>query len=186
MNRRDFLRATGLLSVGVGVSSLVQAKSALVPRCQSGPDRTLRLFNLHTGEKLNSTYWADGCYVPDELAGINQILRDFRRNEVIDIDPQLIDQVYLLQQKLGSTGVVEIISGYRSAATNQQLRKSGGGGVARRSLHMDGRALDLRLTDRKLADVRRSALKLQLGGVGYYPGSNFVHVDTGRVRQWQG
>ncbi len=186
MDRRTFLRAGGLLGVGLGVSSWVQAKTALHLNCTTGPKRTLRFYNLHTDEKLESTYWADGCYVPQALEGINHILRDFRRNEAIAIDPGLLDQAYLLQQQLGSEGVIEIISGYRSPATNQMLRNNGGGGVARRSLHMEGRALDLRLSDSRLSDVHRAALALKLGGVGYYPGSNFVHIDTGQVRQWRG
>jgi uncharacterized protein YcbK (DUF882 family) len=168
------LGAGGLAWLGAG-----PALGALRPR----GERVLGFDNLHTGETLRAVYWADGGYVKDGLAGIDRILRDFRTGEVAPIDPALLDLLYALQVRLGTDAPFGVISGFRSAATNAQLRRSGGG-VARRSLHLYGMAIDIRVPGRRLRDVRRAALDLRLGGVGYYPKPGFVHVDTGRVRFW--
>eukprot|EP01155_Anaeramoeba_flamelloides_P049246 Anaeramoba_flamelloidesc41464_g1_i10.p2 GENE.c41464_g1_i10~~c41464_g1_i10.p2 ORF type:complete len:197 (+),score=11.64 c41464_g1_i10:122-712(+) len=145
--------------------------------------RELKFDNLHTGEKLSTTYWAEGQYVSASLADINHLLRDFRTGEVHPIDPKLLDLLHRLQQHTGNANPFQIISGYRSPKTNAQLR-SASGGVAKKSLHMQGRALDIRLPGTPLKELHRLACEAKVGGVGLYTGSNFVHVDTGRVRYW--
>lgn len=145
--------------------------------------RRLRFAHTHTGEKLDVVYHERGAYLDDALGELNFLLRDFRSGDVTDIDPALFDLLYSAQQRLGSTGTYEIISGYRSPATNEMLRKRGGG-VARGSLHLQGKAIDVRLTDADTRDLRQASLELGRGGVGYYASSNFVHLDTGRPRWW--
>jgi len=145
--------------------------------------RELSFFNLHTGEHLVAEYWHQGDYIPDALENINHILRDFRTNQVLPIDPQLLDLLHKLRATLGSVNPFQIISGYRSPKTNANLAANSGG-VAKGSLHMQGKAVDLRIEGVHLGDLRQAAMDLQGGGVGYYPNSNFVHVDVGRVRSW--
>jgi len=143
------------------------------------------LLNLHTNERVQSTYWADGDYLADGLAAINTVLRDHRTGETHPIDPHLLNMLHLLHLKMDSRREFHVISGYRSPQTNAQLN-SKSSGVAKRSLHMQGMAIDIRLPGNALADLRNAALSLQTGGVGYYPGSDFIHIDTGHVRQWHG
>jgi uncharacterized protein YcbK (DUF882 family) len=150
---------------------------------QRGSDRTLAFRNLHTGESLRTTFWTQGRYLSDELTAVNQVLRDHRSGEVHAMDPKLLDLLYALQQSVGVNGAFHIISGYRSPKTNQKLR-SQGGGVAKKSLHMQGKAIDIRLPGCQLDRLRDAALALQAGGVGYYAKSDFIHLDTGRVRRW--
>jgi uncharacterized protein YcbK (DUF882 family) len=133
---------------------------------------------------LRVTYVENGVPVPEALAEISRFLRDFRTGDVHPIDPDLLDALYALRTRAGDRGTYEIISAYRSPRTNEMLRNSGGGGVAKRSLHMEGKAIDVRLTGVRTSRLREEALALHVGGVGYYPDSDFVHVDTGRVRQW--
>jgi uncharacterized protein YcbK (DUF882 family) len=140
---------------------------------------------LHTGEKLRVTYWAEGNYLPDSLNDINHLLRDFRNNQAQAIDPALLDQLAQLQLRLNKACEFQIISGYRSPETNNLLRANSGG-VAKHSMHLEGRAIDLRVPGVPLSVVHGQALAMQAGGVGYYPQSDFVHVDSGRVRQWGG
>ncbi|MGR6861703.1 DUF882 domain-containing protein [Aliivibrio salmonicida] len=146
--------------------------------------RKLALNNLHTGEELQTEYFNGRGYQNTELAKLNHLCRDFRRNESIAMDTGLFDQLSAIQKVIGCDTQVQIISGYRSPATNEMLRGKSHGGVAKKSLHMLGRAMDFRLEGVPLAEVRKAALSLKAGGVGYYPGSNFVHIDTGRVRFW--
>ncbi|MCG9916080.1 MAG: YcbK family protein [Phenylobacterium sp.] len=148
--------------------------------------RRLSVLNLHTGERLATTYWEAGSYVPEALSGLARVLRDHRTGETHAMAPQLLDLVARLQSDLGASQPVQVISGYRSPRTNEALRRSGGGGVAKRSLHMDGLAMDIRLPGIDLARLRDAAWAQQGGGVGYYPGSDFVHVDVGAVRRWNG
>jgi uncharacterized protein YcbK (DUF882 family) len=150
---------------------------------KNAPERSLALRNLHTGETLKTTFWADGQYLQDELKAIDTVLRDHRSGDIYRMDPQLIDVLYLLQQSVGIAGPFHIISGYRSPASNKKLRNTSSG-VAKRSLHMQGKAVDIRLPGCKLARLRNAALELKAGGVGYYAKSDFIHVDTGRVRRW--
>lgn len=145
--------------------------------------RQLSFYHTHTSEKLSVTYFSDGQYVASSLAELNHFLRDFRTGDVTEMDPGVFDILFEIQRASGSTGTFEIISAYRSPATNEMLR-SKSGGVAKNSQHLLGTAIDVRLTDLDTAELRDVALELQRGGVGYYHESDFVHVDTGRVRQW--
>ncbi len=147
------------------------------------PDRSLSLFNVHTAENEKVTYWSDGAYLQSGLNQINWIMRDFRTNDVKSIDPRLLNILYLLTLKLESGQPVQLLSGFRSKKTNDMLRKTTEG-VARRSFHMAGRAMDIRIPRVETRNIQRAALLLGGGGVGYYPKSNFVHLDSGPVRTW--
>jgi uncharacterized protein YcbK (DUF882 family) len=149
--------------------------------------RALSFVHTHTAEKLAIEYCCDGRYEPKALAKLNHLLRDFRTGEVKPIDPKLFDLLHELSSSLGTDDApFHIISGFRSPVTNSMLRARGGAhtGVATTSLHMVGKAMDIRLPEVKLKSLREAAASLKRGGVGYYPSSNFVHVDTGRVRYW--
>jgi uncharacterized protein YcbK (DUF882 family) len=174
--RRDFLKYTA------ATAATVIAPAALAKRAPVG-ERAIKFYNLHTGEHLSATYWVDGVYVPDEMVAINRVLRDFRTGDVTKMDPQLFDLLYVLQQKVEKQGAFHVISGYRSPKTNASL-SSHSNGVAKHSLHMRGKAIDIRLPGVELKHLRQAALTMHAGGVGYYPRSNFVHVDTGRPRFW--
>lgn len=147
-------------------------------------ERRLAFHHTHTGENISLTYAVGDAYVPDALLALNHFLRDHYSGEVGVIAPPLFDQLHRLQQVLGSAQPFEVISGYRCPLTNSTLRQTRGGGVAKHSLHMEGRAIDIRLPDVALADLRDAASSLRAGGVGYYPGERFVHVDNGTVRYW--
>ena len=179
IGRRRVL-AFGLGAAALAIASPLQGALAALP--QAGT-RTLGLFNTHTNEQITGTYWRDGVYDQGALRDIDYVLRDHRTGEVAPIEPQLLDLLAELHRRAGSRKVFQVISGYRSPKTNAMLA-SGGGGVAKRSLHMDGKAIDIRLHDVALADLRQTALGMKAGGVGYYRKSDFIHVDTGRVRQW--
>lgn len=154
-------------------------------RTAEAAPRKLRLYHTHTHETLVMDYRPRGDYDADELAEISRFLRDFRTGDVHPVDPRILATLYRVQQVTRSRGVYQIISGYRSAKTNEMLRgKSADSGVAKKSLHMLGDAIDVRLTDVPTRHMRRAAVSLRLGGVGYYPKSDFVHLDTGRVRTW--
>lgn len=146
-------------------------------------ERALSFYNLHTGESLNTVYWAGDGYVPSSLSEINYILRDFRANEVKPIEVRLLDLLFAMRTRLETREPFHVISGYRSPLTNALLH-SRGEGVAPHSLHIEGKAIDIRVPGRELPALRRVALDLHRGGVGYYPRSDFVHVDVGRVRFW--
>ena len=181
INRRSFLKMNLLAMGGLALPS---SAMALVP--DNRKERVLSFYNTHTGERLkNAVYWAEGGYVRETLQDINYILRDFRQEEVMPIDPVLLDLLHSLRGKLALPGTkpLHIISGYRSPATNQQLRKSSGG-VAKRSLHMDGKAVDIRIPGLRTTRLHRAAVGLKRGGVGLYEESDFVHLDIGPVRYW--
>lgn len=145
--------------------------------------RTLSLYHTHTGEKLRLTYAEGGVHLPDALEEVSRFLRDFRSGESHPIDPRVLDILHRAQQLTGGTGPYEIISAYRSPQTNEMLRTNTSG-VARRSLHMEGKAIDVRLRGVETHRLRQAAVGQKAGGVGYYRDSNFIHVDTGRVRYW--
>jgi len=145
--------------------------------------RALDFVHTHTGERLNVEYAHGTRYLPDALETVNHFLRDFRTGDVHPIDQRLLDLLHGLTRLTETRRPFQVISGYRSPKTNAMLRNRSEG-VAGRSLHMRGQAIDIRLADVPLAALRRAALAAGRGGVGYYPASNFVHVDTGRVRQW--
>lgn len=145
--------------------------------------KTLAFEHTHTGDKLKLTYFERGSYIQEALQEINYLLRDFRNDDIHPIDTALLDQLFDLKQTLGVNKPFHIISGYRSPFTNAQLRKHGHG-VAEHSFHMQGRAIDIRVEGLSTKTIRNAALNMAQGGVGYYPGSNFVHLDTGRIRSW--
>ncbi len=148
-----------------------------------GGDRRLAFVHTHTGETLDLIYAGAGGYNAQSLLKVNELLRDFRTSDVHVIDPKLLDLLHSLARSVGTTEPFHVISGYRSPRTNSTLRAHSAG-VAKYSLHMEGKAIDIRLPGEKLTRVRDKALALAQGGVGFYPGSDFVHVDTGRVRVW--
>jgi uncharacterized protein YcbK (DUF882 family) len=184
INRRAFL-GFGAVAAAAALSPL-KAHAAPVDPPKKSLLRTLSLFNTHTGERLQTTYCCDGRYEPEALKQINHILRDWRSDELKPIDPKLLDLLHELSGTLETDTPFHIISGYRSPNTNAALRARGGAhtGVASQSLHMVGKAIDIRIPGVRLDHLRGAARSLKLGGVGYYPSSNFVHVDTGRVRYW--
>ena len=150
----------------------------------AGPGaRVLAFHNIHTGEFVRATYWAAGRYVREGLTQIDRVLRDYRANLVHPIDRRLLGLLDALHDSLDTGGPFEVISGYRSPATNAMLVATSRG-VAARSLHVSGMAIDIRVPGRPLGAVRDAAKALRGGGVGYYPDSDFVHVDVGRVRYW--
>ena len=162
----------GLLAGRVGAASAAATAA-----------RQLEFHCLHTGDTVSAVYWEGGRYVADGLATIDHVLRDFRTGDVHPIDPYLLDLVHRLQLTMACDGSVHVISGYRSPKTNAMLAQRSGK-VAKNSYHVKGMAIDLRLPGRRLEDVRDMAMRLGGGGVGFYPDSQFVHVDTGPVRAW--
>ncbi|MDE2167413.1 MAG: DUF882 domain-containing protein [Alphaproteobacteria bacterium] len=179
------LRTTRRQALGLvvgAVAALIAAPAIAAPRF--GADRRALAFrNLHTGESLDLVYWSDGAYHPDALDRINYLLRDFRTGEMHPIDPELLDLLVKVKARLDTNDPFEVISGYRSPATNALLRRETEG-VAKASLHVKGQAIDLRVAGRSLSTLHRVAVNLRGGGVGYYPRSDFVHIDVGRVRYW--
>jgi len=175
MDRRAVLRLGFGLVTSLGVAPAFARVSPTA--------RTLAFDNVHTGERLEATYWERGAYQPDVLAAIDRILRDHRTNEAIEMDTGLLDILHSLRATLGSRRRFEVFSGYRSPSTNAALFEEGHG-VAEHSFHMAGQAIDIRVPGRSLSVLRRAALHLRRGGVGYYPQSGFVHVDVGPLRRW--
>ena len=149
----------------------------------SASQKTLGFVHLHTGERLESTYWTNDAYHQPALDSIGRLLRDFRTGDVHPIAPDLLDLLHRVKTELNIDAPFHVIGGYRSPKTNDMLRKNSSG-VAKRSLHMQGRAIDLRVPDLRTSLLREVAADLRLGGVGYYRSSDFVHLDTGRPRVW--
>ena len=147
-------------------------------------EKNLAFYNTHTNESVNVCYYRQGKYCVNALKQINYILRDHRNNEIKPIDNQLLEFLHAISLTLDTRSPFHVISGYRSPDTNAMLRKKSKN-VAAKSLHMWGRAIDIRLPECSTSALRKVAIDLQLGGVGYYPHLDFVHVDTGRVRHWQ-
>jgi len=145
--------------------------------------KMLSFEHAHTGDKLKLTYFERGSYIKDALQEINYLLRDYHTDDIHPIDPALLDQLYDLKQTLDINKPFHIVSGYRSPFTNAQLRKHSLG-VAEHSLHMQGRAIDIRIEGVQTKTIRNAALSMARGGVGYYPRNNFVHLDTGEFRTW--
>lgn len=177
--RRQGLRRLGRIAAGSGLALLLDASPLLASQ---GP-RDLAFVSLHTAERARITYWRNGAFVPEALVEANRFLRDWRTGDIAPIDPALFDLLYALKLRLRVDEPFQVISGYRSSATNAALRERSAG-VAGNSLHMAGRAIDIDLPGRPLASLRDAARAIAGGGVGYYPASRFVHVDTGRVRHW--
>jgi len=149
----------------------------------TGGERTLKLYHTHTGDSLQIVYFRQGEYDPDALDQLKVFLADWRNGKQHDLDPKLMDILWQLQQVTGSSNTWEVISAYRSPETNEMLRGRSSG-VASKSQHLLGTAIDVRLRGMELEVLRDNAKNLKLGGVGYYAKSDFVHVDTGRVRYW--
>jgi uncharacterized protein YcbK (DUF882 family) len=180
VSRRRFLRGV-LLGVPAAVA-LGGPGRALASAIE---ERSLQFFNTHTGETLKAAYFKAGGYCEEALAGFDRLLRDHRNGEVARMDRSLFDLLHDVAALAGKEARFEVISGYRSPATNAMLNARSSG-VAKRSLHMEGRAIDIRLTGYRTDRLRDLALSLQAGGVGFYRKSDFIHLDTGRVRTWAG
>ena len=176
--RRFFLKKGVAAAAGLMISSNPSRVFASLAE-----KRELSFFNTHTNEKLNVCYFQGGTYNPSALKAIYYILRDHRSGDIKAIDSHLLDLVWRLRQELGTSSPLHIISGYRSPATNAMLR-SHSRGVAKKSLHMKGMAMDIRIPGVPLDELHEAAVSLKGGGVGLYRASNFVHIDTGRVRYW--
>jgi uncharacterized protein YcbK (DUF882 family) len=176
--RRRFLqRSAGLAAAGLLPTA--RTAQANVPE-----GRGLSLVHTHTHERIELVYAVADEYVPDALGSLNRFLRDHYSGEIGRIDPRLFDLLHQVQRLVGGIRPFEVISGYRCPTTNMTLRQTRGGGVAKNSLHMEGRAIDVRLPGVSLVNLRDAAVSLRAGGVGFYPGQQFVHLDTGRVRRW--
>lgn len=179
LTRRRFLQLGALLAAGLVLPPSLQA----VPRPDERGERHLKFFNTHTQERLEVCYLRDGHYHSEAIEAVNNILRDHRTNEVHPIDLRLLDLLHTIRTKAGQDSCLHIISGYRSPATNTELRRRNRG-VAKRSLHMLGHAVDIRIPGVRTTKLRKIAMGLNQGGVGYYRKSDFVHVDIGPVRVW--
>lgn len=175
--RRDILRLSLLL--GAGLSIAPRTAMAIGAREM----REVGLNNIHTGEAGRFVYYDAGTYQPQALSAMTHLLRDFRNDALHPIDPLLFDMLYLLQSQTESRETFEVISGYRSPETNQRLYETTEG-VNPHSLHMQGRAIDIRLPGASLDVLASRAAEMQMGGVGLYPASHFVHLDTGAVQRW--
>jgi uncharacterized protein YcbK (DUF882 family) len=171
----------------VAALSVAAVWSLETPTIAGGETRTLSLYQVHTKESITVTYMVKGRYVPSAMKKINYLLRDWRRNEVLAIDPKTVNLMWELHADLGSRAPIHIISGYRSPKTNAFLKRVGRN-VAKKSQHMSGRAIDLYFPDVASKKIRNSALVRKVGGVGYYRSSGgptgFVHIDSGNVRHW--
>jgi len=177
-----FTRRGFITTVAAALPVLVLPQALLADADTTAP-RALKFFNTHTAERLSVEYFSRGEYLSDALATVNHFLRDFRTGDVHVIEPQLLDLLHRLAGATETGRPFQVISGYRSPKTNAMLRQRSEG-VAAGSLHMVGQAIDIRLADVPLPKLRAAALALRGGGVGYYPASDFVHVDVGRVRRW--
>jgi uncharacterized protein YcbK (DUF882 family) len=174
--RRQFIKF-GIITAAVGVTP--SFARAVAERTE----RRLAFHSIHTGENLDVVYRIGDDCIPESLVRINRVLRDHRDNQVYPIDANLLDLLYHLSVIVQTDAVFHVISGFRSSMTNAVLAAQSEG-VAKHSLHTEGKAIDIRLPGLALADLHRAAVSLKLGGVGYYSRSDFVHVDVGRVRYW--
>jgi uncharacterized protein YcbK (DUF882 family) len=178
-SRRNFLKTlAGASLLALGLPELTEAAIKRYPY-----HKALAFQNTNTGDKLKLTYFEKGSYIKEALKEINYLFRDAHTGATHPIDPALLDQLYDLKTLLGINKPFHLVSGYRSPATNAHLRKQNRA-VAKHSLHMQGRAIDIRIEGVSSKVIRNAALSLRRGGVGYYPQANFVHIDTGEVRTW--
>lgn len=177
--RRKFAKFSiaGMALAASGALSILPASA----RQTIGHEVSIR--NAHTGERYRGVYRIGSYYVPSAFRKINRVMRDHRTGDIYPIDPELIDTVARIQRDCRCGDSIDILSGYRSPKTNNMLRRNTGG-VARNSYHMKGQAADIRVPGSSTKKVRNAARALRVGGVGYYPNSGFVHVDTGKVRTW--
>jgi len=179
VSRRSVLTG-GLITLA---SSLIPRKAFSTVKDLLLPERSLFFYNTYTGETLQESYWSDGQYITDVLNDINHIFRDHITETIEAIDTNLLDLLFALKEKMKITEPFHIVSGYRSPQTNAKLRKHKKG-VAKNSLHMYGKAADIRVPGYSTKALRMAAIDLQGGGVGYYPRSGFVHLDVGELRYW--
>lgn len=180
IDRRDLLKM-GLLGILGAVTPVATASNALAARNRG--EWYVSLHSAHTNEEFSGVYRVGDHYIPEAFERLNYVLRDHRTQEVFPMDPRVVDIVSLVQAKTGQNAPMEILSGYRSPRTNAALRKASTG-VAKNSYHMYGQAIDIRMYGYSTRKIRTIARSLRAGGVGYYPKSNFVHVDTGDIRSW--
>ncbi|MGB1077767.1 MAG: YcbK family protein [Bdellovibrionales bacterium] len=180
VDRRLFLKGGLALSATALISTVGVTPVFAAPK---NGRYEFSIHNMHTGESYTGVYRVGNEYLPDAFEGINKTLRDHRSGEVFPIDPRVIDIAAAVHRMSGSRKEFQVLSGYRSPKTNNKLRKKSGG-VAKQSLHMSGQAMDLKLPDVSTTRLRELAIKLKAGGVGYYPRSGFVHVDSGQFRTW--
>lgn len=184
MGRRSFLRLGAAAATAVtAATATLLTPSEVEAANRIAPPRQISLLNTHTSERLTAEYWSRGRYQRDALRAINKLLRDHRTDTVYPIDPELLDTIHALQARIGTRNPLHVISGYRSPESNELLREVGGG-VARNSFHMRGMAIDIRAPGMDTRLVHRAALRLRAGGVGFYPRSDFVHMDVGPIRSW--
>jgi uncharacterized protein YcbK (DUF882 family) len=187
LNRRQFLTWAGAAPIAsqllLSTPTVLASSSLSLPSQKPEGHRELKLRSLHTGETAKVTYWEQGEYSIDALADIFLLMRDHRQNSIAPIDIRLLDQLHAIQEKLGSSKEIIMVSGYRSPETNSKLREAGTG-VAKRSLHMRGKAMDFRIPGLNLRQVHKATLASTIGGVGYYGRSGYIHMDTGRKRRW--
>lgn len=177
LHRRDFLKASGVVTAGLLLGpDLAHAMNSR--------DRIVMLTNTHTGEKLRTMYWTpeDG-YIRESLDSVSHFMRDFRLNQIKPVDPKLLDILHAINLNIGRTAKIQVTSGYRSPKTNRMLRRRSKN-VAKKSYHMKGQAADFQVKGYSGKSLRNIALALRSGGVGYYPGAKYIHVDSGPVRTW--
>jgi uncharacterized protein YcbK (DUF882 family) len=180
LSRRSLLHLSG-----AAIASTVLAPLPALAAIASRPERSLQLHLAHTGETYTGTYWAEGFYIPEAVRRISELMRDQHTDQVRPMDPHLLDLLHALQHQPGIRQPIEVVCGYRSAATNALLREEGERGVAKHSYHITGQAVDVRLKDGNLRQLYNAARALGVGGVGYYGRAHFVHVDVGEVRHWE-
>lgn len=196
-SRRAFLGRTGIGAAGVGLGTATRLGGGLggglgaaallgaaPARAALPAERRLSLVNDHTWERLDIVYFTHGMYIDESLAAINHLMRDHRANEERVMDPRLLDDLVTLHASLGTDEPIHLLSGYRTPATNARLRKRSKG-VAKYSLHMEGKAADIHVPGVSTRQIQKAALAMRAGGVGYYKRSGFVHIDTGAVRHWE-
>nr|WP_320010498.1 DUF882 domain-containing protein [uncultured Desulfobulbus sp.] len=178
-SRRLFLVRSAQALAGLTVFSIPEFCSAKV----ASGKRTISLYHANQRKELNLTYAVGNLYDPRALAKVNSFLRDYHTGQIHRIDPKLLDILWAVQQEMGNKGTYKVVSAFRSPQTNRKLSRTHRG-VADHSLHMKGRAIDLSLPGVQLSHIRHCAMNMRTGGVGYYPRSNFVHLDTGVYRTW--
>ena len=176
VNRRQ------LLQFGLGAAVATPSLDAIAGPIHTG-ERRLSLGHMHTGEVLSEVYWENGIYNPEAISLFNHFLRDFRTGDEVSMDIRLLDVLFAMQQQIGKPLRYQVLSGFRSEKTNAMLRRNGSG-VAKRSYHLKGQAVDISVDQVSLAYLRKAAVSLRAGGVGYYPSSGFMHLDSGPIRRW--
>lgn len=179
ISRRSFLA----LGAATAISTFLPSYSFSSTEEFNAPERSLYFYNIHTDERVKTVYWQDGEYIPSALDEINYLMRDYRTGGIKEIDTKLLDLLYSINKKMKTRQPFHVTSGYRSPETNAMLKKKSKG-VGTNSLHIYGMAADIKMPGRSIESLRNVATNLKVGGVGYYPRSNFVHVDIGRVRYW--